>query len=282
VTGVQTCALPISQILELCDRVIWIDEGKIVMDGSAFEVVKAYEEVVNKAGAITMDYKVSPISPSLEAEVKTQRLKNISEPVKIDVGDKHQESCILWDDAFTAYWKDWHQPAGCDELIQGEFFSPKILAPGGISRWPGETGVKVIGFRYFGVGGEVEQAATFEPLTIQLIIKCEISGGIECRYGIAIDTYNGGNVCKLLSSIDKFEASIGNTRKIEVNLNPLLLGPGDYVVGVSIHSNTNIEQINSSVRYDIISRSFRLEVGVRDSLLPVKAEFYHPSTWRFA
>ena len=38
----------LSQILELCDRVIWIDNGSIIEDDKAFVVVKKYEEFINK------------------------------------------------------------------------------------------------------------------------------------------------------------------------------------------------------------------------------------------
>ncbi len=35
---------------ELCERVIWLDGGKIRMDGEANEVLDAYEEAIDKAG----------------------------------------------------------------------------------------------------------------------------------------------------------------------------------------------------------------------------------------
>ncbi|NMC49426.1 MAG: ABC transporter ATP-binding protein [Desulfovibrio sp.] len=44
----------IASILQFCDRVIWLDQGAIRLDGSAVEVVRAYEET-NRVGGDPMD-----------------------------------------------------------------------------------------------------------------------------------------------------------------------------------------------------------------------------------
>ncbi len=35
------------QVLELCEKAIWLDNGEIIMSGGAEEVVKAYEEYMH-------------------------------------------------------------------------------------------------------------------------------------------------------------------------------------------------------------------------------------------
>ena len=37
-----------SQVLEFCDYAFWLNNGKIVQSGEVFQVVKKYEEFMNR------------------------------------------------------------------------------------------------------------------------------------------------------------------------------------------------------------------------------------------
>ncbi|MFO1149364.1 MAG: ABC transporter ATP-binding protein [Alsobacter sp.] len=62
------------QILEFCERVIWLDRGRIVMDGPALEVVDAYEVYLERLSrrGISSDDPQSRVEPPATAdEVRT-------------------------------------------------------------------------------------------------------------------------------------------------------------------------------------------------------------------
>jgi ABC-type polysaccharide/polyol phosphate transport system ATPase subunit len=40
------------QVKAMCDRVIWLDQGKIVAEGDAVEVTDAYTAMVTKPGKV--------------------------------------------------------------------------------------------------------------------------------------------------------------------------------------------------------------------------------------
>lgn len=58
------------QILEFCDRVIWLDRGRIVMDGPALEVVDAYEVYLERLSrrGVSSDDPQSRMEPPASAE----------------------------------------------------------------------------------------------------------------------------------------------------------------------------------------------------------------------
>ena len=70
-------------------------------------------------------------------------------------------------------------------------------------------------------------------------------------------------------------------RQIEICLNPLQLGPGEYTLGISICDYTPLEQINGAKRMDLLSRSFTFSVAIEDSLAAASASFFHSAEWQF-
>jgi lipopolysaccharide transport system ATP-binding protein len=58
------------QVLEFCDRVIWLDRGRVVMDGPALEVVDAYEVYLERLShrGISSDDPQSRLEPSASAD----------------------------------------------------------------------------------------------------------------------------------------------------------------------------------------------------------------------
>ncbi len=63
------------QILEFCDRVIWLDRGRLVMDGPALEVIDAYEvylERLSRLGISSEDPQSRFEPPASSGEMKTR------------------------------------------------------------------------------------------------------------------------------------------------------------------------------------------------------------------
>lgn len=66
---------------------------------------------------------------------------------------------------------------------------------------------------------------------------------------------------------------------MSVVLNPCQIGPGEYTVGISVTEHVGIERMNEGKRFDLLSRSFNLDVVLPESISAVGAAFLHSSEW---
>ena len=129
--------------------------------------------------------------------------------------------------------------------------------------------------------GVSNKLVSLRPVKFIISVIAEQGGPFDCRYGLSIENHLGHSIARIFSPPDRFEISEGGTRTVEILLNPNQLGPGDYIIGISILANTPLEQINSAARYDLLSRSFSISVELPDSLSLLGAGFIHSSEWSF-
>lgn len=278
------------QVLELCDDVVWLEGGRIKQWGSAFEVVKAYEEAMHGAMPGSGD-------PSASRRVSPQRLP-VSTPFPLSA----RPNAVAPPEA-PALERAAPLSAGCAQrkpLLQMPTFQPheyEISIPqipdtdgrilrypdrGGISRWPGQKGLRIVGFSISGPEGPTDRLVSLQPAMFTIFLEAEESRPYRCTYGLIINDLQGRIISRFFSQPDHFVATAGDGRRINTILNPNQLGPGFYTVGMSIHEETTIEQANSAIRYDLLNRSFSLTVELPDSLAPTTAAFFHSSEWKFS
>lgn len=258
------------QVLELCDEVIWLDQGRIRMRGEAFLVVKAYEE-----------YLHGPIKAMASAplEVGAEVLSALETPT-CPLGERHfakvpvARRYSLQEPTFQPHIERPNLP---DAQPQGFQFE----ATGGISRWQSELGVKVTGFAVVTERGLSNNLVSMRPAMFVIDLVAEQSGPINCCYGVALHDHLGRCVTRIFSSGDQFTAQTGQPRRVELLLNPCQLGPGEYTVGISVTDHIGIERINEARRYDLLSRSFIVQVSLPDSLAAANGLFFHSAEWSF-
>ena len=116
---------------------------------------------------------------------------------------------------------------------------------------------------------------------IVIKIKALTSGDYNIRYGLTIDDYSGFNITKFWSPIDSFKLLKDNYRKCIIKLDPVLIGKGTYNVGISLNSDSNLEHICTTKIYDLLNKSFKLEVRSKSVLDTVMARQFHPADWSF-
>ena len=230
------------QVLELCDEAIWLDQGRIRMQREAFLVVKAYEEYLHTP--IAQISSSSLVTPPLLSE------ESIS-----------QSTTVVQNSENTTRFH--------------------FEAPGGISRWQSEEGVKVIGFSLLTEYGVTNNIIAMQPVKFIITIIAERDDVFHCRYGLAINDYLGVCVARIFSPGDHFEIKYGQTRKIEMLLNPCQIGPGEYTVGISVLEYEALEKLNNTRRYDLLSRSFVIRIALPDSIGSLAASFFHTAEWQF-
>ena len=266
-----------SQVLELCDRVIWLDGGRVRASGQAFPIVKAYEEAMygampgtgdplasrrrNKAATPTAEPMVAPTppAPASPRAVTPSRSFLMQQPVFRPHGEEVGPSLVPDSDG--------------REL--------RNVAPGGISRWAGTGGLIVVGASISGPRGPTSRLICLQPARVTLFLEAQEVGEYSCTYGLAVHDLQGRCVARMYSPPDRFFAKPREGRRVEMILNPLQIGPGVYTVGVSVLHETAIENANQAERYDLLSRSFAVEVALPDSLGALTADFIHSSEWEF-
>jgi lipopolysaccharide transport system ATP-binding protein len=278
------------QVLELCDDVIWLEGGRIKRWGNAFEVVKAYEEAMYGAMPGSGDPSASRRTSQRELPASTQR------PVAASPADLQGPAVPSLEGAIRHPLRHAHR----NPLLQIPTFRPheqEFSIPnlpdtegrtlrypdrGGVSRWPGHGGLKIVGFTISGPEGPTAKVVSLQPALFTIFLEAEESRPFQCTYGLAINDLQGRVISRFFSPPDHFVATPGDGRRINIMLNPNQIGPGLYTIGISIHEETKIEQADSAIRYDLLNRSFSLKVELPDSLAPASAAFFHSSEWSFA
>lgn len=263
------------QVLELCDEAIWLHEGIVRMRGPSFEVVKSYEEYMQ--GEIYDSQVQSNLpNPSSTATVSQASPSQIPDS---DVGASSSYArdplVLLQDPPFT--------PNACQYTapIIREKPSLRFIAPGGLSRWPGRGLLEICGFDIITSRGSTNELIPLEPVTFLINLVCPVGGSFKCRYAFNISDTSGQSVIALRSQCDTFKLSSGNLRSVTCTLNPLQLGPGEYYVSVAILDFVPLEVLNSSVRQDLLSRSFEFQVTLPSSKAVLNQRFFHSSEWKF-
>ncbi len=263
------------QVLELCDEAIWLENGRIQMEGPAFLVVKAYEAHLH--GPIAKIAPTSINSSKLGFDLENQKF--ISSDNGGYIGGTRTSIQIPEELRFQ-------EPFFFPHLNKLSLASPadsamNSLAPGGVSRWESDEGLKVVGFTTVGERGANSPLVSIRPGAFIIDLVAESTGEYNCRYGIAIHDPMGACVTRIFSPGDVFSIQQGRYRRIRIDLNPCQLGPGEYTVGISVLKYCALEMLNSSERYDLLSRSFSLKIELPESLDAISCNFFHSAEWKF-
>jgi lipopolysaccharide transport system ATP-binding protein len=267
-----------SQVLELCEEVIWIDQGEIRMRDDAFIVVKAYEQYIygtnsNKETGESFNQIGADGKPSKTSASYQKSAKSVLEPNLFNLRDS-PSNLLLQEPSFIPH----HQEPALPELSIAGF---DFEAPGGLSRWDSQLGLKISGFSIVTSNGASNCLLALEPAKFIINIVAEEDGKFDCCYGVALHDHMGACVTRIFSPRDAFTIAKGESRQIELVLNPCQIGPGEYIAGISVTEYSGVEMLNSAKRFDLLARSFRLKVELPESLAAVSCAFFHSAEWVF-
>ncbi len=261
------------QVLELCDEVVWLDNGRIQMQGDAFLVVKAYEEYLH--GPIQKI--VTPYRDLAQTGVVAE--DDVLQIISMPAAEKRWESkdfapLNLQEPRFLP-----HEVAPVFPVVHADGFD--FEAPGGVSRWDSEPGVKIFDFSIVTETGKGNSIVAMRPAKFAFGLVAEQEAHFNCSYGVAIHDHLGVCVTSIFSPADSFDVKAGEIRRIEMVLNPCQLGPGSYTIGISVTEHSTAQALNQAKRYDLLSRSFSFQVVLPDSLAALSSRFFHTAEWAF-
>lgn len=271
-----------TQVLELCDEAIWLHEGHIRMRGDAFVVVKAYEE-----------YLHAPIMKigcdSLSSEETWAHKPSSSKETLLDV-DAHSDhetrnAVSATSSGELSFQEPLFVPHAAPTQLSPtpERIGFNFVAPGGISRWaathPGE--LEFTGFTIIDESGENNELMSLKPVRFVFALRAIRGGRYSCRYSINISSHLGQTVTSVKSPRDDFELLENGVRRVEILFNPLQLGPGEYTIGAVILQYDALELLNTTARYDLLSRSFQFRINNPSSWAALDNQFFHSAEWGF-
>jgi lipopolysaccharide transport system ATP-binding protein len=235
------------QVLQFCERVIWLHNGQIRMTGPALDVVKAYEE-----------YTAS----------LTQRERVTTQSIQVP-------EAVPANDYVTP---DWQKKLLTEGLVGSLPGVQQTEVSEGISRWAAETGLKIVRVEVFAESDRATGVVcSGRPMSIEVEIVAELTQLFTFQIAILIMTLEGVGVIRHLSEPFRIAMTAGKRRSIRLRYDRTLLANGEFIFSAAVFKFYDPEDSSTAIRYDLLSRSFRLKV------LPVHhsepAIFNHPCHW---
>lgn len=240
-----------AQVLQFCERCVFMHEGKVRLDGPALEVVKAYEEFIAELTQREREQQARGLAPTAERLLVPQH-----------------------DYATPEFQKD-----QLNRLLGGNGSSVRSAsAIGQISRWAGEDGLKISRVEVLDEKGRATGVVDAgRPCSIEVDVLSEIKGDLSFRVVFLIMTLEGVAAIRHLSDEFTFTMDEGERRTVRLSYDKLLLAKGDFVFSAALFKRYDPDDSSTAIRYDLLSRSFSLKIVPLRRSEP--AIFNHPCTW---
>lgn len=231
------------QVLQFCQRCIWLEAGEIVMDGPALPVVRAYEEYTRR----------------LENEAAMAR----SQGRKSILADHAVQQKLLL---------EVERNASADDL------GPELDTTNA-SRWPSPTDdLRISRLRLIGADREPTRTLNVgESVEIEMDILARNGGSFQARFAHVFYREDGFVAARLISDLITLNVRAGQTVTIVASIPNFQFGGGRYTASTSIYKELDVEN-DTSVPYDVISRCFEFTVIPRHR--NDQSLFYQEHFWK--
>jgi lipopolysaccharide transport system ATP-binding protein len=231
------------QVLQFCQRCVWLEAGEIVMDGPALSVVRAYEEYTRR----------------LEDEAALAR----SQGRKSILADHAVQQKLLLE---------------VRQRSTGPEDQTPELDTTSVSRWPSPTDdLRIHRLRLLDSEGEKTRTVRAgDAVAIEMDIFAKTTGSFPVKFAHVFYREDGFVAARLISDFITLNVTAGQTVTIAASVPILRFGGGRYSVSTSIYKELDVENA-TSVPYDVISRC--LEFNVISEYRNDPSLFYQEHTW---
>ena len=241
------------QILQYCERVIWIDSGKVIQDGKAIDVVKNYEKYMfDLSSKIKSEEKLNENDE--EATAQTEKVNEFkSEPIP----EWYLEKLV-------------EEYSGTSEI--------KSDSESGETRWINDSRLKIDSYKL--MSSDQKDTRVFEgakPFSVQINISANEPGEYDCWFLILIYGKDGRSLIRSVSNKNIYNLKKNEQKSMTVKYNKLLLNKGEYHISIAIYKKWEPFYRNSRNWYEILSRSVEFKVINDPNNSP--AVFSHPHVW---
>ena len=245
-----------AQVLQFCDKAIWLESGRVVMEGESINVVKAYEEYSKKLELESF----SNSEPVQITNAPPTQAAWLREKLLAEVLSQHEDNLNL--DGLTPHNNN-----------------PTQLSRG-ISRWPAqESGLKIDKISMLTADGQtIHQIKSGQPLNIEITISADQADCYDVYFVILLFTDDGRWLSRHCSEKYFVKLKEGEKYTVRMTYDELLLGSGKYVFSAAIYKVLDLNYLSSARYYDLLSRSF--EFHVQGHYKEDNTLFYHPVKWQ--
>jgi len=262
-----------AEVLRFCERVIWMHQGSVLMDGPALDVVRIYEAYIEE-----INFKMRKQTDALWAKVDSE-VPGADAPLVAPVphaaegpgtevpgsneaappalpfaqdltGDLVSEGLSL---------ASWQQDLFASMLDNGEENNVD-----GLERWPGEHGLKIHSVRLLdGVGKLTDRVQSGAPFSIEVAVRAEADGRFRFRISLLFMTKDGIGVTRNFSPYYEHDMKCDEIVRLRLFVQRCQLTGGEYVFSCALFKSFDMVNSATAIRYDLLSRSFRLHVDGR-------------------
>ncbi|WP_259781273.1 ABC transporter ATP-binding protein [Aestuariispira ectoiniformans] len=237
-----------AQILQFCDRAVWIEGGRVVEEGEALHVVKSYEQFIAKMR-------------QQHSWGQAQQRNAVGKASDFETPDWQKDRMM------NLLAADGPADEANSENVQKKW-----------SRWLSERGLKISHVSVLNSKGlSTDTIDSGEPIEIEICFKAEFKGEFSARFTILLMTLQGAPFVRHLSDEMTFDLEEGEEGVVKLKYDQTLLASGDFVFSVGIFKHYDPMNSTTAVRYDLVSRSFKFKVRPRFPSEP--ARFHHPAKW---
>jgi len=151
-------------------------------------------------------------------------------------------------------------------------------APERLSRWPGVEGLAIERVQTVGEhGGEQTVFRVYEPFAVVVDAIATESGSYPLIPAALVFRLDGIVATRHVGKGELLELRKGDRIELRLDLGPLLLGNGSYLLSVGLYRELDVGNTLSSTLYDYLDRSFEFAVTGNP---PLHTEaFRHPGSW---
>ncbi|NBG94401.1 ATP-binding cassette domain-containing protein [Pyruvatibacter mobilis] len=237
-----------AQVLQFCEDALWLDGGSVRMEGKALEVVKAYEEYVQE----------------LSFQQQRQAKLALAAPDNVEKASSEEQR-----DYDTPDWQK-------DQLMK--LVTNADSTTDTVSRWPGEHGMKISRVEVRDQKGLVNgMIDSGQPMTIEVDVSAEHDGHFFFKLSILVMSLEGVGLSRHLSPEFERNMKEGENTTVKLVYPETMLAKGEFVFSVGLFKEFDPDDTNNVVRYDLLSRSFKIKVHPKTNSEP--ALFHHPAHW---
>jgi lipopolysaccharide transport system ATP-binding protein len=233
-----------TQVLQFCDEAIWLENGRVMLRDAALTVVNAYDKFI-----IEMERrnKLSPVAPPRgESNWLTKKVLR-----------------QLVEEVYRAKGRD---------IAQHEF-------EGGISRWEGASGPKILSFDILGADGQpTASLKTGESVSFVIELGADRHEVYPCTFCIVTCTLDGNWLTRHVSAEYQLDFIRQSRHQVTLQYDRLMLGNGSYLLTVATYKVCDLKDLSTAEFYEILARSYRIQV--RDEYPTDSSLFHHPASWK--
>ena len=239
------------QVIQFCERVVWLDGGRVVQDGPARKVVSAYETFM-----FDMTKKVRMSNPAPGSIVS---------PADTDPS--------------TRAIPDWYRRR-LASLMSGQIQVEDQTFETEAARWVNDARLRIAAAT---VRDEDGQTATSfmrgATLSFRIEIEAMETGSYDCWFVVLTYGDDGRPLLRQVSEKQVLTMTAGERYIAEVHYERLLLGKGEYHASIGIFRHWDPDDRNSAHWYEILNRSVEFRVDYSGPYDPALLE--HPAAWSY-